>query len=159
MRIRTHSEQETETLGRRLAAARPALPVAPVVLYLQGELGSGKTTFVRGFARGAGVASLVRSPTYTLLELYPGEGCTLVHLDLYRLRSSAELESLGLAEWAIPGHVWLIEWPEQGEGRLPSADLTVSFSAGPDSHDVEAAAGSALAAAWLVQLETALRTP
>jgi len=129
------------------------------VLYLAGDLGSGKTTFARGFAHAAGVRSPVRSPTYTLLELYPASGATLVHLDLYRLRSPAELDSLGLSEWALPEHVWLIEWPEHGAGRLPPPDLIVSFAAGPAGHDIELAASSALGGQWLVQLESDLRTP
>jgi tRNA threonylcarbamoyladenosine biosynthesis protein TsaE len=152
------SAAETEALGARLAGA--LLPAdAPTVLYLRGELGSGKTTFVRGFARAAGVSTLVRSPTYTLLELYPAGSLTLVHLDLYRVRSSAELDSLGLREWARAGHVWLIEWPEHGTGRLPVADLVVSLAAAAAGHDVEVTAASALGAAWLVQLESGGRTP
>ncbi len=159
MRTRTHSERETEDLGARLAAARPPAPPALAVLYLRGELGSGKTTFARGFARGMGVAAPVRSPTYTLLEQYASERCTLVHLDLYRLRSSSELETLGLREWALPGYLWLIEWPEHGGSRLPPADLTATFAASPGGHDIELTSGSALGAAWLVELESDLRTP
>ena len=131
-----------------------------MVLYLRGELGSGKTTFARGFARAAGVTGAVRSPTYTLIEPYPAAGAlTLVHLDLYRVQSPAEVESLGLREWATPRHLWLIEWPERGGGRLPAADLEVLFSAGPGGHDIEVTAASALGARWLVQLESGPRTP
>jgi tRNA threonylcarbamoyladenosine biosynthesis protein TsaE len=158
MRARTHSEAETEVLGERLARARPE-PARLAVLYLEGDLGSGKTTFARGFARGAGVETPVRSPTYPLLELYPALGGTLVHLDLYRMRSPAELETLGLREWAAPNHVWLIEWPERGSGRLPAADLKVRFSASACGHTIEASATSAFGKAWLVELETAARTP
>jgi tRNA threonylcarbamoyladenosine biosynthesis protein TsaE len=155
VRTRTRTAEETEELGARLARARPASGAPLAVVYLSGELGSGKTTFARGFARAAGVRAPVRSPTYTLLEPYPAGGGTLIHLDLYRLRSPAELDSLGLREWAAPGHVWLIEWPEHGVGRLPAADLVVAFTAGPAGHDIEVTAGSALGAAWLVQLEGA----
>lgn len=155
MRTRTQTAEETEALGARLARARPPSDAALAVLYLCGELGSGKTTFVRGFARAAGVGGLVRSPTYTLLELYPAAGGTLVHLDLYRVQSPAELDSLGLREWAAPAHTWLIEWPEHGVGRLPQADLVVGFTAGGAGHDIEVTSGSALGAAWLVELEGA----
>jgi tRNA threonylcarbamoyladenosine biosynthesis protein TsaE len=158
VRTRTGKAEETEVLGARLARARPDAAVL-AVLYLQGELGSGKTTFARGFARAAGVGTLVRSPTYTLLELYPAGNLTLVHLDLYRVQSPAELDSLGLREWARPGHLWLIEWPEHGAGRLPAADLVVSLAACTTAHDVQVTAGSALGAAWLVQLESGRRTP
>lgn len=159
MRTRTGKAEETEELGARLAGAWPRSD-ALAVLYLQGELGSGKTTFARGFARAAGVGTPVRSPTYTLLELYPAAGSmTLVHLDLYRVQSPAELESLGLREWARAGHTWLIEWPEHGSGRLPAADLVVRLAASTAGHDVEVSAASALGTAWLVQLESGRRTP
>lgn len=159
MRTRTLTAEETEELGARVARTRPAGDAALAVLYLRGELGSGKTTFARGFARAAGVRGLVRSPTYTLLELYPAGSVTLVHLDLYRVQSPEELGSLGLREWATPHHVWLVEWPEHGAGRLPAADVTVAFAAGTAGHDVELAATSALGAAWLVQLESHAGTP
>jgi tRNA threonylcarbamoyladenosine biosynthesis protein TsaE len=158
VRTRTGKAEETEELGAGLARARPRTGEL-AVLYLQGELGSGKTTFVRGFARATGVGTLVRSPTYTLLEVYPAGSLTLVHLDLYRVQSPAELDSLGLREWARPGHLWLIEWPEHGAGRLPAADLVVSLSASTSAHDVEVTAGSALGASWLVQLESGRGTP
>ncbi|HXB19590.1 MAG TPA: tRNA (adenosine(37)-N6)-threonylcarbamoyltransferase complex ATPase subunit type 1 TsaE [Steroidobacteraceae bacterium] len=151
MHICTQTAEETEELGARLALARPAADRALAVLYLSGELGSGKTTFARGFARAAGVRGRVRSPTYTLLEPYVAGDGTLVHLDLYRVQSPAELDSLGLREWAAPGHVWLIEWPEHGAGRLPAADLVVTFAASASGHQIEVTGTSALGAAWLVQ--------
>ncbi|HXZ60853.1 MAG TPA: tRNA (adenosine(37)-N6)-threonylcarbamoyltransferase complex ATPase subunit type 1 TsaE [Steroidobacteraceae bacterium] len=152
MRWRTATAEETAELGALLARARPEADARLAVLYLRGELGSGKTTFARGFARGAGVTAAVRSPTYTLLELYPAGRGTLVHLDLYRVQSAGELESLGLREWATPEHVWLIEWPERGGRRLPAADLEVTFVAGDAGHDIEIIGTSALGAAWLVEL-------
>jgi tRNA threonylcarbamoyladenosine biosynthesis protein TsaE len=159
MRWRTATEEETEALGARLARTRPATDGEPLVLYLRGELGSGKTTLARGFARAAGVSSPVRSPTYTLIELYAAGATTVVHLDLYRVQSPEELESLGLRECAKPRHVWLIEWPERGGGRLPKADLEVALTAGPLGHDIDLTAASALGAQWLVQLESEPRTP
>ena len=159
MRTRAGSAEATEELGARLARARSGTDPSLKVLYLQGELGSGKTTFARGFARGLGVTTLVRSPTYTLLESYPVGETTLVHLDLYRVQSPIELESLGLREWARPHHIWLIEWPERWAGRLPAADLMVSLAAAAAAHDIEISGASALGAAWLVQLESAVRTP
>jgi len=152
VRTRTQTAEETEELGTRVALARPASGAPLAVLYLRGELGSGKTTFARGFARAAGVREPVRSPTYTLLEPYPADGGTLVHLDLYRLRSPAELDSLGVRELAAPGYVWLVEWPERAAGRLPPADLVVAFSAGVAGHEIEVTGSSALGAAWLVEL-------
>ena len=159
MRTRTRTAEETDELGARLARARPSSSAALAVLYLSGELGSGKTTFARGFARAAGVSGLVRSPTYTLLEPYPAGTVTLVHLDLYRVQSPEELDTLGLREWAAPRHVWLIEWPERGVGRLPAPDLELAFAASAAGHDVELTAASALGATWLVQLESHGGTP
>jgi tRNA threonylcarbamoyladenosine biosynthesis protein TsaE len=152
MHVETRSAQDTEAFAARLARARPQ-PHSPLaVLYLRGELGAGKTTFARGFAHALGVAVPVRSPTYTLLELYPAGGLTLVHVDLYRIARPEELDTLGLREWARAGYLWLIEWPERGAGRLPAADVGVSFAAGPSSHDIELRPGSALGTSWLVQM-------
>lgn len=153
MRTTTKTAEETEELGARLARARPSSQGALATVYLSGELGSGKTTLVRGFARAAGVSGPVRSPTYKVLELYPVAAGTLVHLDLYRVQSPQELDSLGLREWAVPQHLWLIEWPEHGAGRLPAADLHLRFSVGEYGHEVEVTSGSALGATWLVELE------
>ena len=149
MRIHTRAALETEDLGRRVASARPARDPAFAVLNLEGELGAGKTTFARGFLRALGVAQTVRSPSYTLVELYPAAAATLVHVDLYRLRDPAELEALGLREWAGPGHLWLVEWPQRAADRLPAPDLTLTFSVGVSGHDVEVTPGSALGKIWL----------
>jgi tRNA threonylcarbamoyladenosine biosynthesis protein TsaE len=159
MRTRTDTAQDTEELGGRLARARPpAADESLAVLYLSGELGAGKTTFARGFLRALGVTEAVRSPTYTLLELYPAGELTAVHLDLYRVRNAAELEALGLREWARSGHLWLIEWPERGGSRLPPADLTLAFSVSASGHDIEVRAGSPLGESWLARAHGARRT-
>ena len=153
MRTQARTAEDTEDLGRRLARARPAAGAALAVLYLTGELGAGKTTFARGFLRALGVAEVVPSPTYTLLELYPAGALTVVHVDLFRVRDAAEVESLGLREWARAGHVWLIEWPERGGTRLPPADLTLAFAAGAAGHTIEVGARSALGEGWLARLQ------
>jgi tRNA threonylcarbamoyladenosine biosynthesis protein TsaE len=119
------------------------------VLYLQGNLGAGKTTLARGFLRACGVAGPVRSPTYTLLEIYEVPTVTVLHLDLYRLQQPDELESLGLREWARPGHVWLIEWPERGLGRLPPPDVSLSLAVAAVGHEIEATGHSVLGQQWL----------
>jgi tRNA threonylcarbamoyladenosine biosynthesis protein TsaE len=155
MHARTQTPEETETFGARLARARPPSSTELAVLYLTGGLGAGKTTLARGFARALSVDGPVRSPTYTLLQVYPTTSGTLVHLDLYRVRSPAELDSLGLRDWAKPGHIWLIEWPEHGTGHLPAADLTATLTAGESHHEIELAASSALGASWLVELRGA----
>jgi len=110
-----------ERLGARLAERVPAA----FIVYLQGDLGAGKTTLVRGVLRGMGYQGKVRSPTYTLIEPYRVHGRAVCHLDLYRLGDPEELEYLGLRDLLEEPVVMLIEWPEQGRGMLPAADLVV----------------------------------
>jgi len=86
--------------------------------------------------------------------VHESDALTLVHLDLYRLRDPAELEHLGLREWARPGCLWLIEWPERAARLLPPADLTVHLEAGPDAHRAEIRAGGAAGIAWLERLRS-----
>ena len=152
MHTHTNTAQDTEDFGWQLACARSDEATSFAVVYLSGDLGAGKTTFARGFLRALGVTEAVRSPTYTLVEFYPAARLTLLHVDLYRLRDPAELEPLGLREWARPGHVWLIEWPEKGGARLPAADLALRFSVAASGPDLELDAPTALGRAWLARL-------
>jgi tRNA threonylcarbamoyladenosine biosynthesis protein TsaE len=148
----SHAAEDTEDFGKRLFAVRPPGDDLATV-FLAGDLGAGKTTLARGFLRAAGITGPIRSPTYTLLELYEGLACSILHLDLYRLRDPSELEPLGLREWARPGYLWLVEWPDRGEGLLPPADITLTLTAAAMSHDINAIAGSALGDKWLHALE------
>src|SRR5262249_24431314 len=148
MRTLARSAADTEAVGASLARALP-LPAPLTVLALTGELGAGKTTLVRGLLRALGFAAAVRSPTYTLLELYPLEALTVVHADLYRLGEPAELDFLGLREWAQPGFLWCIGWPERGGGRLPAPDVTLSLAVPPAAHEIPATAASAAGRDWL----------
>jgi tRNA threonylcarbamoyladenosine biosynthesis protein TsaE len=143
--------EDTEAFGGRLAATRPSVGNLSVV-YLSGDLGAGKTTLARGFLRNCGVSGQVRSPTYTLLEVYETSAFTVIHIDLYRLRDAGELEALGLREWARDGYVWLVEWPEQGVGYLPEPDLSVALSARATSHEIEVTAGKPSGERWLREL-------
>jgi tRNA threonylcarbamoyladenosine biosynthesis protein TsaE len=152
MLVHTNAAQETEDFGARLARARPDRDDALAVVYLTGDLGAGKTTLTRGFLRAQGVDGPVRSPTYTLVEIYETGHLTTLHLDLYRLHDPEELDNLGLREWATAGHLWLIEWPERGAQRLPGADLVLTLTAGAAGHDVEVAARTALGGSWLARL-------
>jgi tRNA threonylcarbamoyladenosine biosynthesis protein TsaE len=122
------------------------------VVYLRGDLGAGKTTLTRGLLRSLGVTGAVRSPTYTLVEIYEVGAPTALHLDLYRLNDPEELGNLGLREWATAGHLWLIEWPERGAGRIPEADLVITLTAGDDGHDIEVIPRSELGARWVERL-------
>lgn len=118
----------TLAIGASLAAALDPAPAAPLVIGLRGELGAGKTTLVRGFLRALGVTGTVRSPTFTLLESYSTGSLEIAHLDLYRVESPGEVEPLGVRELVEPGRVFLIEWPERGQGALPPADLEAELS-------------------------------
>jgi tRNA threonylcarbamoyladenosine biosynthesis protein TsaE len=146
---RTSSPEHTEAVGAALARTQPTRADGPLVLYLQGDLGAGKTTLVRGFLRALGVTQTVRSPTYTLLECYELPTPVCVHVDLYRLRDPSELEALGLRDLARGGHVWLIEWPENAAARLPLPDLDICLAVGAAAHTLDLHARSALGAAWL----------
>jgi tRNA threonylcarbamoyladenosine biosynthesis protein TsaE len=110
--ITTHSEEETATVGREMAATLSAGDV----LLLYGDLGAGKTAFVRGLAEGLGVSrEEVSSPTFTLIQEYRGGRLTLFHVDLYRIEDPREFDELGLDEIG-EGGVLAIEWAE----RLPA---------------------------------------
>jgi tRNA threonylcarbamoyladenosine biosynthesis protein TsaE len=117
----------TRELGARLARSLDGAANAPLLIGLKGELGTGKTTFVRGFLRALGVATPVRSPTYTLLEEYEPNTLRVAHLDLYRLQSREQIEELGIRELLDRTQVLLIEWPERSAGALPAADLSVEL--------------------------------
>jgi tRNA threonylcarbamoyladenosine biosynthesis protein TsaE len=154
VRYLARTERDTEELGARLARARPESGQLSV-LFLTGQLGSGKTTFARGVLRALGLATTVRSPTYTLVELYPdGSAPTAVHVDLYRLADPSELQSLGLRDFARPSCLWLVEWPERGRGHLPPPDITLSFGVGSEGHTIDLVAHSAFGERWVREFET-----
>ncbi|HET7395937.1 MAG TPA: tRNA (adenosine(37)-N6)-threonylcarbamoyltransferase complex ATPase subunit type 1 TsaE [Gammaproteobacteria bacterium] len=139
-----------EALGAALA---DALKQTGAVVYLRGELGAGKTTLVRGVARGMGILGRVRSPTYTLVEGYDLPDGMLYHLDLYRLSGTGELEFLGIRELAAPGNRVFIEWPERvAEGALPAADLILGLETTGEGRTVilepRTGLGQKLAADW-----------
>jgi len=126
----THFRSETELIdfageaGRRLAAAKRW----PLLIGLRGDLGAGKTTFVRALLRGLGYQARVPSPTYTLLEHYAVGELVVVHLDLYRLASEAELENLGLRDWLETPATWvLIEWPDRAPELARRCDLLLTL--------------------------------
>ena len=103
-----------------------------VSVHLQGDLGTGKTTLVRGLLRGRGHAGAVRSPTFTLVEPYDTPRGRVYHLDLYRLAEGEELEYLGLRDLLAEPALLLIEWPERGSGWLPPPDLHIELHHAPE---------------------------
>jgi tRNA threonylcarbamoyladenosine biosynthesis protein TsaE len=107
----SHAPAETEALGERLGRVAPR----GLVIALGGELGAGKTQFVRGLARGLGISSRVHSPTFTLVNEYGGGRLTLFHLDLYRLETPEQILSAAIEEYLTPDGVAVIEWAERLE--------------------------------------------
>ena len=124
MQLKLNSPQATEQLGARLAERTRA----GSVLYLRGDLGTGKTTLVRGFLRGLGYSGTVKSPSYTLLEPYELTDRLVLHCDLYRLTDAGELEFLGLRDFLDAQTTLLVEWPERARALLPPADLEISLA-------------------------------
>lgn len=100
----------------------------PAWVYLQGDLGLGKTTFSQRFIAAKGCKARVTSPTYALMQDYQTDNGTVIHCDLYRLGDPEELFEIGLLEQSDEDNaVVLVEWPEKGRGILPAADVTLDF--------------------------------
>src|SRR5450432_570078 len=121
----THSAEETTALGRKLAPKM--LP--PKLVLLRGDLGAGKTTLVKGIAAGFGAASEdeVTSPTFTLVHEYRGPTATLYHIDLYRVDTRRELETLGLDDLMGENSILLIEWGEKFPRFERERDIEIAF--------------------------------
>jgi tRNA threonylcarbamoyladenosine biosynthesis protein TsaE len=105
----SHSPAETESLGEKFGRAAQS----GLVIALSGNLGAGKTQFVKGLARGLGISARVHSPTFTLVNEYGGGRLKLFHLDLYRLETPAQILSAGVEEFLSPNGVSVIEWAEK----------------------------------------------
>jgi tRNA threonylcarbamoyladenosine biosynthesis protein TsaE len=125
-----------ETALGRLAARFAARVEPPLVVFLEGDLGAGKTTFARAYMHALGFEGYVKSPSYGLLETYEVRGQTVLHLDLYRIEDPEELEFLALRDLFDDRSVLLVEWPDRGVNHLPRPDLVLHFDENDESRFV-----------------------
>ncbi|MBU0998417.1 tRNA (adenosine(37)-N6)-threonylcarbamoyltransferase complex ATPase subunit type 1 TsaE [Patescibacteria group bacterium] len=134
MEFITKSARETQKLGRKVAA--DLVKKTPTVIALTGNLGSGKTTFVQGFARGLGIKKKIISPTFILMRTYKAKKRKMLyHLDLYRLESNfkEEIENLGVKDiWKEKKNILVIEWAEKIKDILPEGTSWIKFEYLPD---------------------------
>ena len=119
--IYLENEQATLAFGEQLSEQLST----GAIVYLQGDLGAGKTTLTRGLLKGFGYQGAVKSPTYTLVEVYPLPSIDVYHYDLYRLTDPEELEFIDAREQMTSENLCIIEWPSKGKGWLPAPDLII----------------------------------
>jgi tRNA threonylcarbamoyladenosine biosynthesis protein TsaE len=130
-RVVTRSPEETVALGRTFASA-----LAPGdVVALEGTLGTGKTQFVLGVCEGLGVRGPVSSPTFALINVYPADGGSIVHADLYRINTLAEVAELGLEEYFNGQSICFIEWADRVPGVLPPKAIIVRARHGESENE------------------------
>lgn len=128
--IITSNENETMAAGGELA--KEILRIQSdrsIIIFLEGELGAGKTTLTKGILKGFDYQELVKSPTYNLVEIHETKNYKVFHFDLYRISNPIELEEIGIDEYLKEsGSVSIFEWPKNGEAVLPSPDFHVQIS-------------------------------
>ncbi len=121
--IRLGTEQDTFILGRRLGASKePGL-----LIFLEGDLGAGKTTVARGFLRAQGISGNIKSPTFSLVESYEQDDFDFVHMDLFRLESSDDFFESGFYEYLEFPNICIVEWPQKAQNQLKNPDLIVKL--------------------------------
>lgn len=129
------SSQEMEDLGASLVKNLRA----PAIVYLRGELGTGKTTLVRGALRALGHHGLVKSPTFTIVESYSLAQLDIHHFDLYRISDPEELDFIGIREYFSDSSICFFEWPDQGGSVIPAPTIEIQISHAGDQRKVKIA--------------------
>jgi tRNA threonylcarbamoyladenosine biosynthesis protein TsaE len=119
--------EKTEAVGYALAKLLDERKIQRAHIAMNGEMGVGKTVFVRGFASYFGIVG-VKSPTYTVVNEYRANGIRIFHFDLYRIEDSDDLYSIGYDDYIAEDGFSLVEWSEKAEGEIPEGALTVSIS-------------------------------
>lgn len=130
LNLTLENEEATRQFSQQLAHCCKALNQA-VVIYLEGDLGTGKTTIARGFIQTFGF-NRVKSPTYSLVESYQNNQVNIHHFDCYRLHDAKELDYIGIRDYLGANHIFLIEWAQLGQGAIAKADMTIELSGGND---------------------------
>ena len=143
------NEEEMVAFGQQLAE----VTAGHAIVYLEGNLGAGKTTLSRGILQHMGHKGAVKSPTYTLVEPYTINGRQVYHFDLYRLADPEELEFIGGRDYFEEESLCLIEWPCKGEGALPDADLWVVLDYNLPGRKASVKAGTAKGQEMLKRLQ------
>ena len=146
-RIITKSSQETFDFGKQLGEVIDF----PLIIFLQGQMGAGKTLFSKGFVAGMGLSDEVTSPTYTIVNEY-GNPAKIFHFDLYRLGHFEELEYIGMGDYLSAEAICIIEWPDKGDGLLPAADLICNIKINGVARLIEVVAMSQVGEKILQQL-------
>lgn len=148
------NEQAMQQLGEQLIKAITPVKASPngIVLYLNGDLGAGKTTLTRYMLRALGYQGKVKSPTYTLVEEYPLATKQIYHFDLYRLADPEELEFMGIRDYFTEQSLCLLEWAEKGQGLLPPADLNINIAFASQGRTIQLVANSAQGEQIICQL-------
>ncbi|WP_409277324.1 tRNA (adenosine(37)-N6)-threonylcarbamoyltransferase complex ATPase subunit type 1 TsaE [Pseudomonas defluvii] len=141
-------EQAMVDFGARIAEVTEGRGV----IFLEGDLGAGKTTLSRGIIRGLGHRGAVKSPTFTLVEPYEIGDKRAFHFDLYRLVDPEELEYMGIRDYFDDDALCLLEWPQKGAGILPKPDLTITISPQADGRSLNLLPQGSRGEAWCVAL-------
>lgn len=137
-------ELATIALGKQLADIVKIELKQGIIVFLNGDLGAGKTTLTRGFVQGMGHVGNVKSPTYTLVEPYDLKDWQVYHFDLYRLADAEELEYMGIRDYFNSNCCSFIEWPEKGQGMLPAPDMIIDLAYHDEQRQVSLQAKTAL---------------
>lgn len=149
IRLQSPCPETTAAIAEHMATHCPDA----AVVYLEGDLGAGKSVFARAFLQALGVSGSIKSPTYTLIESYAiPDGRDAVHMDLYRIADPDELDYLALDGIFERLRVMLVEWPQRGAGRLPAADVTVALAMEGEGRTLDVRANSERGDKWLQSL-------
>ena len=123
MKIITKNENETQSLAKKLAS----FVNFPFVIYLNGNLGIGKTIFAKGFIKSLGFTGIVNSPTFSIIKEYLNIIIPVYHFDFYKIKNAIELESVAINDYIMKTGIILIEWAEKGKTISPKPDLIINF--------------------------------